>query len=306
MEVALRFLRFRPSNFHSVHPILKIKMSRCGSPSTPPIVTVSSLEQLKVEFSAALAESQRISAEDWQALRDELQFMRSAMAAQRLAMAAEMQTFIEEAIRADRCATARELQTRLDGTTASLIAKVRSQAERISMAEVEAIEATTQAHAATALAEKVAAKVGTLVQELRQTQVVEEVTCALEQPLPYPHPQAVVPPSTADDDEKILGMMNSRLTELAVEARASEGDESDESDEDISKIDELPSWLLQADQMMTEQLTSNVASPVALEKVEPGFTLGDSHLDHFRAPKLLAVRENYFGADGLYGESKQA
>ena len=286
-------------------------MSRCGSPSTPPIVTVSSLEQLKVEFSAALAESQRISAEDWQALRDELQFMRSAMAAQRLAMAAEMQTFIEEAIRADRCATARELQTRLDGTTASLIAKVRSQAERISMAEVEAIEATTQAHAATALAEKVAAKVGTLVQELRQTQVVEEVTCALEQPLPYPHPQAVVPPSTADDDEKILGMMNSRLTELAraamaVEARASEGDESDESDEDISKIDELPSWLLQADQMMTEQLTSNVASPVALEKVEPGFTLGDSHLDHFRAPKLLAVRENYFGADGLYGESKQA
>ena len=305
MEVALRFLRFRPSNFHSVHPILKIKMSRCGSPSTPPIVTVSSLEQLKVEFSAALAESQRISAEERQALRDELQFMRSAMAAQRLAMAAEMQTFIEEAIRADRCATARELQTRLDGTTASLIAKVRSQAERISMAEVEAIEATTQAHAATALAEKVAAKVGTLVQELRQTQVVEEVTCALEQPLPYPHPQAVVPPSTADDDEKILGMMNSRLTELAVEARASEGDESDESDEDISKIDELPSWLLQADQMMTEQLTSNVASPVALEKVEPGFTLGDSHLDHFRAP-LLAVRENYFGADGLYGESKQA
>ena len=280
-------------------------MSRCGSPSTPPIVTVSSLEQLKVELSAALAESQRISAEERQALRDELQFMRSAMAAQRLAMAAEMQTFMEEAIRADRCATARELQTRLDGTTASLIAKVRSQAERISMAEVEAIEATTQAHAATALAEKVAAKVGTLVEELRQTQVVEEVTCALEQPLPYPHPQAVVPPSTADDDEKILGMMNSRLTELSVEARASEGDESDESDEDISKIDELPSWLLQADQMMTEQLTSNVASPVALEKVEPGFTLGDSHLDQFRAP-LLAVRENYFGADGLYGESKRA
>jgi hypothetical protein len=55
-------------------------MSRYGSPSTPPnlrcllaCVTVSSLEQLKVEgrvLEAALAESQRISAEERQALRD--------------------------------------------------------------------------------------------------------------------------------------------------------------------------------------------------------------------------------------------
>ena len=59
---------------------------------------------------------------------------------------------------------------------------------------------------------------------------------------------------------------------LAVPVTANSGnkcDKSDESDEDNGHIDAPPSWLLQADQVMNEQLrlgvSSNVTSPVALK-----------------------------------------
>ena len=72
---------------------------------------------------------------------------RAAIAAERVAMVADMQRIVEEAIRADRCAFSRELQTRLDSTTASLLATASSQASTIAAkAEVQAATAQVSSH----------------------------------------------------------------------------------------------------------------------------------------------------------------
>ena len=229
-------------------------MSRCESPALAlPAVSchrTSSNEQLEA---AALA-SQRSNADEREALREEL---RSAMAAERAAMATEMQRVVDEAIRADRCASARELQTRLDGMTASLLATVSNHVLTTAKAEVEAAVAlvaaqtreqleaaaratqeairrfgddvlanhmrptlqppeamesvleaalaevsqhAAEAHAAAALAEQAAAKVGTVLEELSQRQ--SEAEAAARAPgLPSP---LAVQRSLVGEEEKLL------------------------------------------------------------------------------------------------------
>jgi hypothetical protein len=115
------------------------KGAKYVNPNTGKHLGIASNEQLKA---AALA-TQRSNADEREALREEL---RSAMAAERAAMATEMQRVVDEAIRADRCASARELQTRLDSTTASLLATASSQASTIAKAEVQAATALVSSH----------------------------------------------------------------------------------------------------------------------------------------------------------------
>jgi hypothetical protein len=91
-------------------------------------------EALRGELRNATAEREAMATE------------RAAIAAERAAMVADMQRIVEEAIRADRCAFSCELQTRLDSTTASLLATASSQASTIAKAEVQAATAMVSSH----------------------------------------------------------------------------------------------------------------------------------------------------------------
>ncbi|KOO30628.1 hypothetical protein Ctob_014088 [Chrysochromulina tobinii] len=142
-----------------------------------------------------------------------------------------------------------------------------------------AAEATTQAHAAAALAgraaalaERAAAQVGTVLEELGQRQSVAEAAARAPG---LPSPQAVqrspmdkeeqlrrLSPSlmSAEDEEKILGLVNRRLSELAraaVEAR------NDESEDEIDEIDEMD----EVDEM--DEMDEDPAAPFFVDVV-PG------------------------------------
>jgi hypothetical protein len=372
--------RIRPSTFK------KMRRSASAESMTSPASDADFRLRRMANARSVGGMSNASNADEREALRGELRNVtaereamakeRAAIAAERAAMVADMQRIVEEAIRADRCAFSCELQTRLDSTTASLLATASSQASTIAKAEVQAAtalvsshvmaqtgqtreprgrnlrsaefeaakaelsqhasratEATTQATAAaalaeqavvkatieareaTALAEQAAAKVVTLLEELRQRQSVEgkiALTTARAQLLPSTPlvslhaPLSVMsgtmsgtslsPPRrprfsysrdgvqlsqffSEEDERKILGLVDKRLTELARAVAAAEaapddevhdeGGEDDGDGEDGGSYDQIyepPNWLLQADQMMSEQL--GVTTPDLSAKVK--------------------------------------
>ena len=137
--------RIRPSTFK------KMRRSASAESMTSPASDADFRLRRMANARSVGGMSNASNADEREALRGELRNVtaereamakeRAAIAAERAAMVADMQRIVEEAIRADRCAFSCELQTRLDSTTASLLATASSQASTIAKAEVQAATA---------------------------------------------------------------------------------------------------------------------------------------------------------------------